>query len=121
MSTVTLAFSKPPCRDVTDPVARILSEPILYGAAINALSMRGFVPGSESDHDHFFSKFDGSTLAAQNHGGEMFAELRAASQYERYLELMISPGMGQARASGDAIGWDDDFDALSTRLFRAGR
>jgi adenosine deaminase len=122
ISTLNFAFSRPPCSDVIQPVAKILENPALYGAAIDALSMRDFVPGSESGHDHFFNTFAKFELPAQRHQGEMLAEVasRAATEHELYLELMISPGMDRARILGNAVGWHDDFDALSTRLFRAG-
>src|SRR5262249_15042504 len=53
------AFAAQPCRTAagTRPAADALRDPVLYSAILAALSMRDFIPGSESGHDHFFATF----------------------------------------------------------------
>ena len=61
-----------------------------FNAVIDAFSMRDFVPGRQSAHDHFFDSFGLFSLADKGHTGEFVAELsrRAVDQNESYLELM---------------------------------
>ena len=114
------ALAKPPCHSPDQvPAAEAESrDPALYGQLIDALSMRDFLPISQSGHDHFFATFSKFGAAGDNHFGDMLAEVtdRAAGQSVSYLELMESSGMGPARAIGKAAGWTDDLAALHARL-----
>jgi adenosine deaminase len=118
----SLTFAKPPCR-FPDQVssAQANRDPVLYRQLIDALSMREFLPISESGHDHFFATFSKFGAAGDNHFGDMLAEVadRAAGQSVSYLELMASPGMGAARAIGKAVGWNDDLASLRARVMGA--
>ena len=79
-----------------------------FNALIDKFSMRDFVPGRESPHDHFFDSFALFSLADKGHTGEFVAELarRAADQNESYLELMALSGGGAVLNLGSATGLD---------------
>ena len=114
-----LVLAKPPCIAPDKiPAADANRDPVLYGQVIDALSMRGFLPVSESGHDHFFNTFAKFNAPQDNHFGDMLAEVadRAGAQSVSYLELMASPGMGDARTIGKAVGWSDDLAALRSRV-----
>jgi hypothetical protein len=101
--------------------ARAASDNALRNALIDSLSMRNFVPGRESGHDHFFSTFAKFGPWKEEHHGEFLAEItsRAADQNESYQELM---GMNchAANGLGDQAGLDDNFDGSRDRLAAAG-
>jgi adenosine deaminase len=123
VSRATLALSAPPCAaPPAVPASEALRDGALYAAMIDAWSMRDFVPGAQSGHDHFFAAFEKFDPAGAGHAGDMLAELaeRAAAEHTLYLELMWSPGMGAARALGKAAGWDADLARLQARLLAAG-
>jgi adenosine deaminase len=118
-----LALRPPPCTAPQSvPAAEAYRSEALYSAVIDALSMRDFVPGPQSGHDHFFASFAKFSAAGERHGGDMLAEAaeRAGEEQVSYLELMVSPGMGAARKIGAALGWDADFMRLQKKLEAAG-
>lgn len=90
----------------------------LRDAMIDSLSMRDFVPGAESAHDHFFAAFDKFSAVSEAHTGEFVAETvrRAADQNESYLELMAIAGGGSISALGNRVGLDNDFDTTRKKL-----
>jgi len=101
------------------PVRRAFSDPDLYREVINAWSMRSFVPGAESGHDHAFAafpKFD--PVANLDHYGEMLAEVvsRAAQQQVQYLELTIGPADAEAARLGNGMGWSGEMAASRQKL-----
>ena len=73
-------------------------------AMIDALSMRDFVPTAQdrSGHDHFFATFDKFAAVTSKHSGDSLTEAldRAANENITYLELMVSPALGQLIAAG---------------------
>ena len=93
-----------------------------FNALIDAFSMRDFVPGRQSAHDHFFDTFDLFTLADKGHTGEFIAELarRAADQNESYIELMALSGAGATSKLGAATGLDKDLAITAEKLRAAG-
>jgi len=103
------------------PAARAESDNALRNPLIDSLSMRNFVPGRESAHDHFFAAFDKFGPWKEEHHGEFLAEVtrRAAGQRESYLELM---GMSARLANelGDKAGLDDSSDRTRDRLLEGG-
>ena len=118
-----MALTPPPCAPPQIvPAAEIRRDGALYSALIDALSMRNFVPGKQSGHDHFFATFAKFSAAGERRGGDMLAEAaeRAGEDEVSYLELMVSPGMGAARKLGATVGWDSDFARLRDRLKAAG-
>jgi adenosine deaminase len=107
----------PPCGENGVPAARTQSDNALANALIDSLSMRNFVPGRESAHDHFFGTFAKFGPIRAVHRGEFVAEVvrRAAEQNESYLELMAING-GPANALGERVGFDGDFAATKDKL-----
>lgn len=118
-----MALTPPPCAPPQIvPAAEIRRDGALYAALVDALSMRDFVPGRQSGHDHFFAAFAKFSAAGERRGGDMLAEAaeRAGEDRVSYLELMVSPGMGAARKIGAAVGWDGDLARLRDKLKAAG-
>jgi hypothetical protein len=103
------------------PATRAESDNSLRNALIDSLSMRNFVPGRESGHDHFFAAFGKFGPLRAEHGREFLAEVtrRAADQNESYLELM---GMNCRAANdlGNKAGLDENFDRTRDQLMEAG-
>lgn len=117
----------PPC----DPCEKYSSKPaiacayqdhVLYNQIVDAWSMRNWIPGSESGHDHFFATFDKFLLASRLHYGDMLAEAasRAAEDRLQYLELMHTADAVQAAPLGAKLGWKDDFKAMRENLLANG-
>lgn len=94
----------------------------LASAMVDSLSMRDFVPGRESGHDHFFNAFDKFGIVSHNNEGEALAEVveRAARQNESYMELMALTAGGAVTQLGEKAGFDGDFDATKDRLAALG-
>lgn len=96
----------------------------LRNALIDSFSMRNFVPGKQSAHDHFFETFDKFGAVGSSN---LLAEVarRAADQNESYLELMALSGGGPIAALGKTVGLavvgsNIDFDATRKKLEIAG-
>lgn len=100
-----------------------LTDNSMANALIDAFSMRDFVAGAESGHDHFFATFDKfGAVDSSRHDGEFVAEVtrRAADQNESYLELMALSG-GSVLDLGKTAGLDiRDFDATRGKLEAGG-
>jgi hypothetical protein len=120
----TVSLRSPPCAPAKGipAVADVMSEPGFQATLIDAFSMRAFVPGAESGHDHFFASFGKFGAATSGRLGDMLAEAatRAAADHVDYLELMESPNMGAARQLGAKHPWRDDLDALRGELMQDG-
>ncbi|MDI9819251.1 MULTISPECIES: adenosine deaminase [unclassified Legionella] len=71
----------------------LTAHPALYSQAIRAWSMKNFVAGKESGHDHFFNSFGKFMPIVINYSPQLLTEIieRAANQNEQYLEIMILP------------------------------
>lgn len=71
----------------------LASMPTLYDQTIRAWSMKDFVPGLESGHDHFFSTFYKFISLVADNPAPLLAEVmqRAANQHELYMEIMVMP------------------------------
>lgn len=90
----------------------------LRNGLIDSFSMRNFVAGRQSGHDHFFDTFDKFGAVSS---GDLIAGVvqRAADQNESYLELMALSG-GSVAGLGKTVGLTDDFDATRRKLEVAG-
>ncbi|HEX4134498.1 MAG TPA: hypothetical protein VHY84_07815 [Bryobacteraceae bacterium] len=99
-------------------VATIRTDNALRNALIDSFSMRNFVPGRQSGHDHFFDTFDkfGAVGSSDLLAG---VATRAADQNESYLELMALSG-GSVTSLGKTVGLTDDMDATRKKLEVAG-
>ena len=117
IDTTALAIVAPPCTKGSVDAGKAQSDSDLRNAMIDSLSMRNFVPGKESAHDHFFATF-GKFGAVSSY--DFVAEIaqRAADQNESYVELMSLSGGGM-NALGMATGLDGDFDVTRRKLERS--
>ncbi len=104
-----------------EPATTADNENATVNAIIDTFSMRNFVPGRQSAHDHFFDSFGLFSLADKGHTGEFVAELarRAADQNESYIELMALAGGAEVNKLGAATGLSDSLSQTAEKL-RAG-
>ena len=112
---VALAITAPPCVGNRVDAAVAEKDNNLRNPLIDALSMRNFVPGKESGHDHFFAVFD---KFGPVDSGDLVAEIaqRAGDQNESYVELMALSGGGPISGIGREAGLDDDWDVTRRKL-----
>src|SRR6476619_4181418 len=70
-----LALAQPPCDPAAGkpPASAALQDSTLYGHLLDALSMRQFVAGAESGHDHFFATFGKFGAATTGRTADMLA------------------------------------------------
>jgi adenosine deaminase len=119
-----LALAPSPCDPANGkpPATVALQDSTLYGHLLDAFSMRQFVPGSESGHDHFFATFGKFGAATNGHTAEMLAEVRsrAAAGHLQYMETMFNPDGGAAAHLGASLGWNDDLSKLRDQLLAGG-
>ena len=117
---VSLSIVGPPCREPNQiPVEQAIDNEDFYHRLIDIMSMRDFVPGLESGHDHFFDAFGHFQVVSLSHGGDMVAEVaaQAAAEHVQYLEIMVSPQMLAAINAGKhTVAAADDFQGLSREL-----
>jgi adenosine deaminase len=106
-----LSLTQPPCDSAAGkpPASVALQDSTLYGLLLDAFSMRQFVAGAESGHDHFFATFGKFGAATNGHTAEMLAEARsrAAAGHLQYLETMFNPDAGAASDLGGSLQWNE--------------
>ena len=101
------------------PAAQSQTDNVLANALIDSFSMRNFVPGAQSAHDHFFNTFGKFGVVDSDRLMPGVIE-RAADQNESYLELMALSGGGGLSALGRSVGFDGNFDSTRAKLEQAG-
>jgi adenosine deaminase len=120
----SLSFTRPPCEPGSNmvPASAALKDAMLYGRLLDALSMRQFIPGAESGHDHFFATFGKFEAVSSRHTADMLAEVRsrAASGHLQYMELMFNPDGNAAGRLGTSLGWNDDLAKFRDQLLNGG-
>lgn len=89
--TFVLSEVKQTCSSVS--AANIFKGGKIYDQVIRAWSMKDFVPGRQSGHDHFFSTFYKFLPIVSYDSSFLLADTlqRAADQNELYLEIMVMP------------------------------
>ena len=112
----------PPCGDGLRPAADTLGDGEFHDDVIAAWSMKGFEPGAESGHGHFFATFGKFSRAGEGHAGEMLAEVaaRAAAQQEYYIEPLATPGFDAVETLAHNVGYDADFAAMRENMTAKG-
>lgn len=122
IDTATFVSSDGPCAGGQRPISDAYADNALYNAILRAWSMKGFVPGEVSGHDHFFATFDRFDAALDGHEGAALAEVtrRAAAQNEQYLETLRTPRFGDVWRIAEQVGWNPDLSALRQALLEAG-
>jgi adenosine deaminase len=104
----TLALNKN-CDTLT---SKTLSEhPSIYENYIRDWTMKDFVPGKDSGHDHFFNSFIKFDPIMREFRPQFIAEVikRAANQNELYLEIMDIPDNAKSTQFGNLISSTDDY------------
>lgn len=86
----------PSCGDIKAAIAA--ENPDLYNQIIRAWSMKDFIPGQETGHDHFFATFFKFIPLVFDFRSPLLAEImqRASEQKELYLEILLSPDNGHS-------------------------
>ncbi len=122
VSTATLTAYGPPCLLGDRPVSDALSDNVFYNQLLAAWSMRGFVSGAESGHDHFFATFDrfGATQSGRKGAALAEAATRAESQGVHYLELLTTFQFGAVQRLSSQVDLSDGFAASREALLAAG-
>ena len=113
----------PPCNELhgKPPASQVLANNVLYNEAIDAMSMRDFVPGAESGHDHFFNTFSKFSAVVPLRTGDMLAEVvrRAADNGVMYLEPIFPPGVDLTDVVNQ-VEYMEDYALLRERLIQEG-
>jgi len=122
INSLTFASSFPPCKTGQVPASNAISDNDFYNQILAAWSMKGFTPGIESGHDHFFATFGLFGAATSGIKGQMLAEVaaRAKAQDEHYLETMFSEQSSSVAALASKVGLSSDFAATRTALLQNG-
>lgn len=101
----TLAMIKAPdmCNGIVSK--DIANQPELYAEIVRSWSMKDFIPGKESGHDHFFSGFMKYMPLVFDYRPQLIADVmqRAANQNELYLELLDLPDNANSTNFGNLI------------------
>jgi adenosine deaminase len=118
----TLVSSFGPCTEGQRPLTDALTDTQLFDAILAAWSMRNFIPGPESGHDHFFATFDLFGGAFSGRAGDGLAEVtnRAGRQNVQYVEPLSTPQFGATQAVANQVGYDPDFATMRQQLLDAG-
>lgn len=120
LNTNTLAMSKitEQCSGVK--ARDLLSMPDLYHQTIKAWSMKDFIPGTESGHDHFFSTFYKFVPLVADNPASMLADVmqRAANQHEQYMEIMVMPDNARSANIATAVFTPDNLAKQRQQLLQ---
>jgi adenosine deaminase len=118
----TFVSSPSPCEPGERPLSDALGNNELQNAVMRAWSMKGFEPGVQSGHDHFFAAFGKFGAALDGHNGDGLATVarRARAQTVQYLEVLQTPRFGDVSALAAEVGFTRDLAAMRRRLLAAG-
>lgn len=86
-------------------IKEVFNNSELYSNIIKDWSMKDFIPGQESGHDHFFNGFIKYMPIVIDYRPQLLADIiqRAAQQKEQYLEIMTIPDNAHSLSYGDLI------------------
>lgn len=107
----TQTMNKPTATCDGIKASTLVAKPNLYNQVIRAWSMKDFLPGKESRHDHFFATFYKFFPIVVDFQPQLLAEVikRAANQHELYLEIMILPDIANSATFGQKINGTQSF------------
>ena len=122
VDVLTFVSSAPPCTFGQRPIRDALSDNNFQNMLVRAWSMKGFTPGIESGHDHFFATFGKFSVALSGHHGDGLATVArlAQAQHVEYLEVLETMAFGQVAALANRVGFTGDFSVMRRRLLDAG-
>lgn len=122
VDTETMVSSFPPCLPGQRPISDALTDTQLYDDMVAAWSMRNFIPGPESGHDHFFATFDLFGGAFSGRAGDGLAEVtnRAGRQKVQYVEPLSTPSFGATSTIANQVGYNPDFAVMRQQMLDAG-
>lgn len=83
----------------------VFAKPDLYTRIVKNWSLKDFIPGEESGHDHFFNGFMKYMPIVFNYRPQLIADVveRAAQQHEQYMELMDITDNANSLSFGELI------------------
>jgi adenosine deaminase len=124
----TAMLIAPPCDAGCDKftskpaVSCAYGDHVLYNTMVDGWSMRNWIQGEESGHDHFFATFGKFDLASHNHAADMIAEAvtQAAADHLQFLELLHTADGMQAAQLGGRVGWEEQLPKLREALLAGG-
>lgn len=98
----------------------LFDQPALYHQTIKNWSMKDFVPGEESGHDHFFNGFIKYMSIVFNFRPQLLADVieRAADQQEHYLEVMVIPDNAESAQFGRLIKEENSYEKKRALLLK---
>jgi len=114
--TFTMAHSTQDCTGIKS--GALATHPTLYAQTIRAWSLKDFVPGKESAHDHFFAAFYKFLFLVNDHPSPLLADVmkRAANQQELYMEIMVLPDNAKSTMFAPQSVNPENFDVLRKQL-----
>lgn len=122
LDAATHVATAPPCGRGQRPAAQTTRDSGFRDEVIAAWSMKGFVPGAQTGHDHFFATFAKFARATDGHDGQMLAEAaaRAVNQHVYYLEPLLNLGVTQVSMLAERVGFAPDFEQMREEMTEAG-
>lgn len=102
-NTLSMSKLKTPCEGVE--AKELTNHPELYSKVVNSWSMKEFVAGKESGHDHFFNGFGKYISLVMDFRPQLLADVmkRAANQNALYLEVMALPDNASSTQFGAGL------------------
>lgn len=96
----------------------LANHPELYSQIVKSWSMKDFVAGRESGHDHFFNGFGKYLPLVMDFRPQLLADVmkRAANQYALYLEIMALPDNAKSAGFGAALVSTTSFEQKRNQL-----
>ena len=102
------------CGTGTQPVP---ASGTLFDTIVRAWSMKDFVAGAQTGHDHFFATFGKYGLVAGSHRDDTIADIatRAANENQLYIETMFNLGKNVGTLAGSV--WTQPVTAATLPQF----
>lgn len=109
-SSYTITKNQTECKGIESK--EINNQPALYSEVVKDWSMKNFIPGNESGHDHFFNSFMKYMPIVFDFRPQLLVDViqRAAEQNELYLEIMAIPDNANSAGFGSLLGNKQTFD-----------
>lgn len=108
-TTFVAIKNAPSCNGIA--INELASHPKMYLDAVKSWSLKDFIGGSESAHDHFFNSFYKYLDIVADYKPQLIADVmqRAAQQNELYLELLDVPDNAYSTTFGALLNDHQDY------------